>query len=289
MMKLIIILFLITFTGLTHARSFTLLDLKEGDVVTPKDITPLINDDSIIILGEYHYQKEIIAGQAYIIEELSSHKNAGHKMAVAWEFLNYPEQAKLNQSFSEFTQSKITFSEFLESFFPTKDGKENENYFYRPLFENVKKFNGKFIATNAPRSWKRVVVSSGIEALPAEQVPTYMRRGGDQYFERFFDAMGGHGDATVIEGYFMAQSYTDAVMADSLIRETNGFLTFMTVGSFHSDYGHGLPSYLQDLSSRQIINIKIISKAMTSVDEINLLKKEDLRYGYVADYLLIVD
>ena len=287
-LKLVVLLIFLV-SAHSYARVFTLLDLKNESVTNTKEIASLLNDDSIILLGEYHYQKAIIAGQAYLIEELSSERNAKGNIALAWEFFNYPEQADISRTFSLFSQNQITFSEFLEPFFPTTAGKENQSYFYRPLFESAKKFEGVFIATNAPRAWKRIVVSSGVEALEAEKIPAYMRRGSAEYYDRFLEAMGGHGDPEVIEGYFMAQSYTDAVMADSLIRESAGLLTFMTVGSFHSDYGHGLGSYLNDSSSRQMINIKIISSSMTTADELSELKSEDSRYGYVADYLLIVD
>lgn len=289
MIKLIIITLFTLFTTLANAQSFKLLDLKSGVESSSKEMAMSLNDDAIILLGEYHYEKEIIKGQYLIIDSLSHEMNVQNKMAVAWEFLNYPQQKELSQLFIAYKESKKTFDEVIETFFPSVEGKENKSYFYRPIFDAAKKYNGKLVATNAPRAWKRLVVSSGIEALMPEQVPTYMRRGNDFYFDRFLEAMGGHGDPSVIEGYFMAQSYTDAVMADSLERETSGLLTFMTVGSFHSDYGHGLPDYLNDISSRQVINIKIISKKMTSSEEIKALQSEDPKYGFIADYLLIVD
>lgn len=289
MMKLLIIPFLITFTTFSYSSEYKLIDLKSGLESSPIEISNSLDDDAIILLGEYHYEKEIIKGQSYIIEGLGAQKNAEGNMAVAWEFLNYPEQNLLDQFFFEFKENQINFSNLIESFFPTVEGKVNQSYFYRPIFESAKKFNSKFIATNAPRSWKRIVVSSGVSALNSDQVPAYMRRGNQFYFDRFLEAMGGHGDPSVIEGYFMAQSYTDAVMADSLVRESEGLLTFMTVGSFHTDYGHGLPDYLKDISSRQVINIKIISRTMTSADDLSIIQSKDPRYGFIADYLLIVD
>ena len=288
-MKPLLMTLLTIVTTLSYASSFKLIDLKSGLDTGPNEIASSLSDDAIVLLGEYHYEKEIIKGQSYIIESLSEEKNARGNIAVAWEFLNYPEQKELSQFFFEYKQDQLSFTTLIESYFPTVEGKINQSYFYRPIFESAKKFDGRFIATNAPRAWKRIVVSSGVSALRSDQVPANMRRGNDFYFDRFLAAMGGHGDPSVIEGYFMAQSYTDAVMADSLVRESAGLLTFMTVGSFHSDYGHGLPDYLKEITSRQVINIKIISRAMTSADDLSAIESKDPRYGFIADYLLIVD
>ncbi|MCR9205433.1 MAG: ChaN family lipoprotein, partial [Halobacteriovoraceae bacterium] len=161
--------------------------------------------------------------------------------------------------------------------------------YYASLFEKAKTFGGKMVATNAPRPWKSIIVKQGFGALSADRIPSNMERGSKEYLARFKTAIGGHGSPQQIENYFMAQSYTDAVMAKSLVDLSEGEVTFMIVGSFHSDFDHGLPTYLRKISNRPVQHIRILDfKGLSKGERADLLKA-DPQYGDKASLYLIIN
>ena len=268
----------------SSAFALDFYSLESQKKTTFDSIVKGVERDAIVIFGETHYQSGSISTQAQLIDTLS--KKITHQgSVVALEFLDYPEQQMLATFFYRYVRDDISLKEMLNVFFPLNNEQKNPNHIYGKLFEAAKKNGSSLLATNAPRAWKRVLRREGVDELESHQIPRGMKRGSDDYFERFVKAVGGHGSPDVLEGYFLAQSYTDAFMAQSIVDETAGKLTFMTVGHFHSDFGHGLPSYIKDLSSRQIITLRIVdSKGLTSQAFTELM---DLKtYGPVADYLV---
>jgi len=275
---------LLLFIFISNTFGLEIFSLKEQKKITFDSFSTKINSDALILMGESHYQKDSISVQSQTIKRVA--KSVSHtSVQVAWEFLDFRDQKMIERDFENFKTNQISLSTLLAKYFPPSGDNTNPNHLYRKLFEAAKEVKGDFLGTNAPRVWKRIVVKDGVDALESFQIPLMMRRGSDEYFDRFFEAVGGHGDPGAIEGYFMAQSYTDAYMAQSLVDQTLGKLTFMTVGYFHNDYGHGLPSYLKDLTTRQIINIRLVDKSETSKSDLAKLKAKG-RYGFVSDYLI---
>lgn len=261
----------------------TLFNVKTQSYETVEEMASSVSDDAIILLGETHYEQSLTNAQGQFIEKVVTHKNAEGNFSTAWEFMDYPRQNEVEMIFNSFVSGEITSDELLTGVFPGVSPEQNRVYL--PLFDITKKYQGTMLATNAPRLWKRIIVQDGIDALDSEFIPLNMRRGSDDYFQRFVEAIGGHGDPSSLEGYFMAQSYTDAVMAEQLYRQTKMDLQFMIVGYFHNDYDHGLPWYLKSLTAREVINVRMVLKGQENVED---LKKEHPKFGYVADYLLIV-
>jgi uncharacterized iron-regulated protein len=266
------------------AKTVTLFDLREQKEVSFAQMGHDLDDDALILLGETHYEARVTTALGILIEEIVKLKKAQANYTVAWEFMNYPDQRKIEQSFGLYANEQQLFSDFLQTIFPGQ--KPQKNLVYQPIFDAAKKYNGKVLATNAPRTWKRIVVAEGIGSLESDQVPQGMQRGSQNYFDRFFSAVGGHGNPAVVEGYFMAQSYTDAVMAEQLVKGLN--LQFMIVGYFHTDYGHGLPAYLNRLTKRQIVNVRVVDSTTINEEELLLLKGIHDGYGLVSDYLLLI-
>ena len=238
------------------------------------------------ILGETHYEQSIMNAQGAFIHEFVGAKSLRGNFSVGWEFLNFPDQGKLDASFSFYANGSLGLNELLSEFFPTSSAKHTV---YAPLFEMAKKFDGRMVATNAPRDWKRVIVREGIDALSQDRIPFLMERGSSDYYNRFVAAIGGHGDPSVIENYFMAQSYTDAVMAQSLVDISGAQATIMITGHFHSDYGHGLPSYLLKGTSQNIEIIRIVDFKNLTQEEREEVIKEHPTYGAKASHFLIIN
>lgn len=263
---------------LFDVRSKNYQELNQG----VKDLDP----DNIFILGESHYIKDIQKAQGQFIDQMVKTHSLESHFSVGWEFLNYPDQTKIDQHLDKYRNDEISLNDFFDRLFNENPGKHT---FYSPLFENIKRHKGKFIATNAPREWKSVIVKEGLNSLSSDKIPANMERGSGEYFERFKEAMAGHGSSQQLENYFLAQSYTDAVMANSLIKEMQGETIFMVVGSFHSDYGHGLPFYLKKLTNKKVRHIRFVDFKGLSENERESFLKEHGKYGHRSDIYLIVN
>ncbi len=257
---------------------------QTGEKLPLKEAVKTLEASGIYVLGETHYVQEIQEAQGEFIKSFVKEHGLQEDFNVAWEFLDFPRQSIIEAEFEKWSQGLVSFDAMMKEAFGRNPG---DNILYRPLFDAAKIYGGKIIATNAPREWKRKIVSDGFQALNADETPRGLRRGNDAYLERFIAAMGGHGDPATFENYFLAQSYTDAVMADQ-IEKNHTSTSFMIVGHFHSDFGHGLPEYLRDLGAVKPVLIRMIDASGLSDSELTDALKPHVKYGEVADYFIIV-
>lgn len=246
----------------------------------------LLPTEGFIILGETHYDLETQQVQGQFIEAMVSHLQLENNFSVAWEFLNFPDQKILEEKFKLYSEGTLNFTNFLQNFFGQNPG---GHLLYEPIFKATSKYSGKFVATNAPREWKSKIVASGLSGLDSQYIPQNMERGSPAYFERFLSVMGNHAPQNKIENYFLAQSYSDAVMAKSLVDLSEGQLKFMIVGNFHSDFGHGLPTYLEKVTNENVLQIRMVNlKGLTHEERIEALS-DDPKYGPRSSWLLILN
>lgn len=242
--------------------------------------------DGFVILGETHYQEDIQNAQGLFIEKAVQVHGLENNFTVAWEFLNYPDQSQLEEKYSLYKEGQLEILDLLRPFF----GKNADQHLvYEPLFASAALFGGKMVATNAPRAWKSKIVQGGLQGLDPQYIPSNMERGPKEYFDRFKVVMGGHAPADKVENYFLAQSYADAVMAKSLVDLSEGNMTFMAVGHFHSDFDHGLQSYLRKLTNRPVVHVRLVDFKGLSEEERQEILKGDAQYGALAPWLLIVN
>jgi|GEM_PF-2223201 len=265
--------------------TYKVYDTQSSKIYTFIDALPLLPREGFIILGETHYDLLIQNAEALLIRELTIHNNLIGDIAVSWEFLNYPSQEKLNQQMAQLSQGQLSNKEVVTNLF---NGQPGKNLLYAPIFQVAADLNAPFVATNAPRSWKQKIVKGGITALSSDLVPAIYQRGSDEYYDRFIQAMGGHVPGN-IENYFLAQSYTDAVMAESLSNAPDKSLNFMIVGHFHSDFGHGLQSYLLRMTNKDIVHIRILNRTLMSENEKELVLKPHPKYGHSSRFIFLID
>lgn len=245
-----------------------------------------LQDSGYLILGETHYQEEVQKAQGIFINKVVQAKGRDGDFSVAWEFLNYTDQGKLENAMALYRTRAISIDQVLEPFFGQTPGK---HILYRPLFDSAKNLNGHMVATNAPREWKSKIVAGGMSNLDPKYIPANMERGPAPYFERFNQAMGGHAPQDKVENYFLAQSYTDAVMAKSLVDLSRGELKFMIVGHFHSDFDHGLPYYLRKLTGEQVTHVRMMDFTGLTQEQRAEMLTPDAKYGPVAPWILVLN
>ena len=151
------------------------------------------------------------------------------------------------------------------------------------------KLGGKLVATNATRETKKILMEQGIDALSNADRPTFDFLGSKEYFKRFKAVMGNHVPANLLKKYFSAQVYTDNIIGSYLEKNQVGQTSFLIIGSFHSDYNDGVVKYLKRYSSNEVITLKIVNKNELTTDQLNTFKSKHPEFGYVADYLVIVE
>jgi len=264
-------------------------DTKSQKTITKDEFVEALPESANIVLGEYHYQTPIQNAEGEIIEMIVKAKELQGKFTVAWEFLNYPDQDDIETVFSLYANDVIDDLNLLKGLFPNSK-KPEQNIPYLPMFQMTKKYQGELIALNAPRTWKRVITKKGFDALEPQYIPSNMERGSANYEARFAAAMGGHLDPELLENYFMAQSYTDSVMAWALVENSSTNYRFAVAGSFHTDYNDGFVDQLKKYDGeRKTVSIKIIDVSKLSVEEVESLKLGDSEYGALADYLYLLN
>lgn len=284
--KVTLSLFAFIFSLTSCATKLELYDTSSETFYSLEDGIKELNDSGYVVLGETHYQKDVQKAQGLFIDAMVQAKGRDGDFTVAWEFLNHPDQAELDNAMALYRTRAITIESVMEPFFGSNS---NRHLMYRPLFESARNLNGKMVATNAPRAWKSKIVAGGLANLDPKLIPSNMERGPAEYFERFETAMGGHAPADKLENYFLAQSYTDAVMAKSLVDLSRGELKFMIVGHFHSDYDHGLQYYLKKLTAEEVTHVRMMDfGALTSEQQAESLRRHP-KYGPVAPWILVIN
>lgn len=124
---------------------------------------------------------------------------------------------------------------------------------YRPLVEFARSRGWPVLAANVPRPLAARVARGGLavlDSLPAAERALAARQFScprDQYHTRFAETMGAHPgvDEAMIMRFYEAQCIKDETMAESItatLEEHPGALVLHMNGSFHSDYGDGVPA-----------------------------------------------
>lgn len=265
-----------------------IINVESKEEITFSALTDkLTNPSTHFVLGEYHYNTNIQLAQAQFIKEMATRLHAAGNFTVGWEFLNYKDNDQLALLFDLYTNEAITVEILLKTMMGENNLKENLKY--APIFFETKNLNGQFIALNETREVKKYITSGGIENLPPIYMPPHFMPGSEQYFERFKEAMGGHGKPETLKRYFEAQAFTDSAMAYQFEKWAAHPLRFTIVGSFHSDYLDGLVREHKRYSdSFDVVAIKVVDKKTMSKEEWSALL-DDRKYGKVADYIIYLE
>jgi uncharacterized iron-regulated protein len=279
-----IFIFILTMTYSYKLLATTqIFDFKNRKYETLDSLTLKLPDNAHYVLGEYHYTDKVQQAQAdFIGFMVKTHKNE-YAFDVYWEFLNYKDQNEIENKFSLFIDNKITIEQFLSHF------NQARGTSYYPILDITKNLNGNFYGVNATRKIKQKIIKNGLGSLNQNDIPPNMSMGSDLYLERFRVAMGGHVDEDQLKAYYIAQCYTDSVMSYYINQFSQHQLSFLVVGSFHSDYGLGTVTALKKLRWKKVISLKFVVKSTLSQTELNELLTPSAKLGQIADYLVLID
>lgn len=276
-MMLICLLFL-SFSALANIEVY---DSINETYETLEDFAAQSSPKAFYILGEYHYNEVIQKAQAQVMKKIVEANMAQDNFDLAWEFMNFNDKEEQTNQWAQVLNGKLSVSAFLALF-----GQNNASS-YDPVFQAAKELKADYYGVNAPRDIKSQIIKGGLSAVDPMWIPPRVEIGGDNYLERFKEAMGGHVGEDVLKSYFLAQCYTDSVMAHYLNKYSTNNLSFLVVGSFHNDYRDGTVIRLESLTSRPVVSLKFVNAKELTADELAKMKKPHPVYGPIADYLII--
>jgi len=216
----------------TYADISSIYSTKENASISYRDFLHQLPSKGHIVLGEFHNTNSIQSAQAQIIKDKSVLENNIENTRIMWEFLNHTDQEKINNHFKKLQAGLINSKQFVTLV------AGNRNLSYSPIMEVASFLGHSPIALNLPRKLKKKVIDGGINSIDPKYVPAHHYVGGENYFRRFSQAMGGHVPADKLERYFLAQCLTDSVMSDQANKHHHG-LSFIIAGSFHTDFYDG--------------------------------------------------
>ncbi|HLE10638.1 MAG: hypothetical protein A2504_12805 [Bdellovibrionales bacterium RIFOXYD12_FULL_39_22] len=287
MLKIFLALFLSSLLTFSALGDNLLFDTKTKMFTDYPTTLANLPSQMHLVLGEYHYSDVIQKAQAEVIATVVAQRNAVGNFTVGWEFLDYTNQNIIQNAFSQYKNNELDDNAFLKIIFP--DSKPEDNASYLRIMQETKKQDGDFIGLNLPRALKKIVTTSGIEALDPQYIPANFELGGENYYTRFADTMRGHVTEEQLKRYYDAQCLTDSVMAEQIVATTNFDLNFTVVGAFHTDYNDGYVTQLRRLSSLPIVTIKFVDSAELTAEDIEYFKSDDPQYGPVADYVFFLN
>lgn len=261
-------------------------ELKDGQNLRPQtlqDVADRVAPGTILVLGEAHDNAVHSAQHVALLQEL---RGRGLKVSVGMEFLEYPAQDALDR----YLRGELAEADFLK-----EAGWGGSNFaYYREQIRFSLGGEGWTYALNSPRVLSSKIARGGLESLSAEEyalLPPQFSRGNDGYFERFQNAMGGHGPkGDALERYFLAQSLWDDTMAWKALkalRRDPAQVLVIIVGEFHVQYGGGLPDRLRARGANAVVTLSQLNVEGASAEEIEEATRPTGVYGPRADFLWI--
>lgn len=259
-----------------------LFDGKTQVAASLEQLVSSVNPGTILFLGENHGLTSHKDQQVAILNGLRS---KGLKVSVGLEFINYTDQAYVDQ----YRSNQIDEAQFLSSI---KWGGIGFEFYREQLLFPIIKFGEKSLGLNLPRAISSKISKQGLASLSEDELkmlPPDFRLGRDSYKKRFMDAAGAH--CKVPENCFAAQSAWDDTMAwqaVQFIEKNPEQVLVIIVGEFHVQYGGGTPNRI--LARRPATNIVTLSQVwaegMTEDEIAESLLPSPLE-GPRADYIWI--
>ena len=276
-MKKILLAFCLVLTAQTvfsQAMSHVIYTSR-GKEVSYKKMMKALAEKDIILFGELH-NNPISHWMQY---EITSDLNKSKNLILGAEMFEADNQLPLN----DYVAGSISYKE-LESLARLWPNYKTD---YAPLVDFAKENELKFVATNIPRRYARLVHKKGFEALDslsAEEkgwiapLPIPFDSELATYRKILVD-MGDHGSPELVK----AQAIKDATMAHFILRnykEDHVFIHYN--GAYHSDFFEGILWYLkQDRNDVKYGTISTVSQ-----DDVSQLSKKNYNK---ADFIICVD
>ncbi len=254
--------------------------IKHGDKkISYIDFIKQLSHYDVIFIGEKHDDPNAHLMEIRIAQDLYK-LNPGN-FAISMEMFERDVQNVLN----DYLKGKIDEKTFLAKSRPWSNYPTD----YKPIIEFAKKNHIDVLASNIPRHFANMVAMRGMDIYDklkkenknkvAEHVDTLE----PEYKNRFINTMKmvsrmGKMNKMNVENFYYAQCTKDNTMAESInnyIKTHPNNIILMINGSFHSDFGLGIPYRLKKLNdSLKIAIVKVKSPG------------EDIEKGQ-CDYLII--
>ncbi|MFT5311142.1 MAG: putative iron-regulated protein [Bacteroidia bacterium] len=254
--------------------AYTIFDSK-GKKVKYSKILKALDASQIILFGEYHDNPIV----HWLQFEVTSSLLKTNELVLGSEVMEADNQDELNQYLAgEIDSDRLdTLARLWPNF--TTD--------YKPLVDIAKDNKLKFVATNVPRRYAKMVFKGGFEVLDTlpknekawiaplpfpydPELPGYVE---------MLSMMGGHG----VENLPKAQAIKDATMAHFILMNYSPEQTFIHYnGAYHSNNYEGILWYLKQAQP----NYKY--STISTVSQADISKLEDENKG-VADFIICVD
>ncbi len=250
---------------------------SKGKKTTYKKLIKKASDADVVFIGELHNNPIAHWFEIEITKDLYRKKNG--KIILGAEMFETDNQDALNRYLKGEIDQKALDS--LARLWP------NYKTDYKMLVDFAKEKKLKFIATNIPRRYARMVYKKGLASLyslPEDEkrwvapLPIAYDSTLSQY-QKMRGMMPGHGGANLPK----AQAVKDATMGHHIARHLKPGYTFIHYnGSFHSAFDQGILWYLR----REKPGVKILTVEVVSQKDIGKLEPE---YKGTADFIIIVD
>ncbi|PKP28270.1 MAG: iron-regulated protein [Bacteroidetes bacterium HGW-Bacteroidetes-19] len=286
LLLLVIILFIgVQINGQTTKNekpAYLIFDSK-GELVDFSSLISDISNADICLFGELHNDPISHWLEIELIKEFNLAKNK--QLIVGAEMWERDNQLLIDEAFVHKFYDEAMYLESSKLWSNTKPD-------YLPILQYCAKNNLKFIGTNIPRRYARMVSRSGIESLNSlsELAKTYIAPLpilidlNEYSYKTMIEDMpqGNTMKMTNPENLAKAQAVKDATMAYFIQKETMpGYLFFHFHGEFHSAFYSGIFFYLKQYNPK----LKVKSISIVKQENINVLDKENLNR---ADYIIVV-
>lgn len=262
-----------------------LAQIYDGQTVQRSDLSQLVDrvqPGTVLLLGENH---GLESHRDQHIEVLNALRARGLKVSVGLEFVNYTDQAFVDQ----FRAGEINEADFLQKI--AWAGFSFDFYRQQLLFPDLAT-GARSLGLNIPRQVTSKISKQGLSSLTADDLalmPPQFALGRDSYKARFMEAAGHHCKSP--ENCFAAQCTWDDTMAwqsSNFISQHPDQVLVVVVGEFHVQYGGGIKYRLQQrLPGVNVVTLsQIWAEDMTDDDIFQALQPSDVE-GPRADFIWV--
>lgn len=219
-----------------------------ADTVSVEFMLDELDTAQVVFVGENHDDPLAHEWELYLWSVLASQDRS-----LALEMF----EADVQELLDRYLSGEALLEELLENSRPWGNYLED----YHPMVEYARQNGFSVIAANVPRYLASSVAMGGWDGLAGEPAADFFLSAGIDssdtgYRERFLETMEMMGDQMHQMpmdpmDIYRAQLFKDAVMA----RSVNRIRSMFVCGSFHCDYGSGIPGQLQQEATFMTVRI----------------------------------
>lgn len=241
----------------------------------------------VLVMGEQHAIDESLSNRVHHSNQLRllQSLSMAQKVSLGMEFFTYTAQNALDL----YVMGQMSEKDFLQAV----NWGGNAFALYRPQLFVPQTTGGRTLAMNISRDISGKVARLGPNSLTSEEkalLPPIWERGSAPYFERFSEAMEGHMAPEKLERYFLAQSLWDDTMAWRAFehrRLQQDDVLVVIVGSFHAEYGLGLPARMKRHGVKAVKTMVQAEVENWTAETLDEAVAGDSNYGALADFVWV--